>query len=131
MIDIIIPIYNEGIQILNLLKKIKKEVKLNKTIYLCYDDDDDNVFDYIKDLKRLNNFNIKIKFLKNPFKGPCLAVVNGLKKSISNCKIVYPADDFLNISLIEKMFKIYERENADIVVASRFIKGGSMKGVQF
>ena len=36
--------------------------------------------------------------------------------------------DFLNISLIEKMFKIYERENADIVVASRFIKGGSMKG---
>ena len=41
--------------------------------------------------------------------------------------IVYPADDFLNFNIIDKMFEAYEEGN-DIVVASRFMKGGSMKG---
>ena len=46
----------------------------------------------------------------------------------SDCKIVYPADDFLNIELIDIMYRKFLDEKADIVVASRFIKGGSMKG---
>ena len=41
--------------------------------------------------------------------------------------IVYPADDFLNFNIIDKMYSTFKQEN-DIVVASRFIKGGSMKG---
>ena len=45
----------------------------------------------------------------------------------SDCVIVYPADDFLNISIIDKMYATF-KNNSDIVVASRFIKGGSMKG---
>ena len=45
----------------------------------------------------------------------------------SDCVIVYPADDFLNFNIIDKMFEAYEEGN-DIVVASRFMKGGSMKG---
>ena len=45
----------------------------------------------------------------------------------SDCVIVYPADDFLNINIIDKMYNSFKDGN-DIVVASRFIKGGSMKG---
>jgi len=40
---------------------------------------------------------------------------------------VYPADDFLNTNIIDKMYFSFKEGN-DIVVASRFIKGGSMVG---
>lgn len=124
--DIIIPIYNEGYSIIKLLKLIKiKLKKKNFNIILCYDNKRDNIFDFIKDIKKIK---LPIYFLKNPSSGPCLAVINGLKKSRSECKIVYPADDFINIKLILKMYKLYAVKNSDIVVASRFIKGGSMRG---
>lgn len=125
MIDIIIPIYNEGSQVIKLLKKIDQDVRVQKTIYLCYDDDDDDIFKFKNEIHDLIT---KIILLKNPKHGPCSAVVNGLLKSTSDCKIVYPADDFLNINLLDKMYEIYKEKNAAIVVASRFIKGGSMKG---
>ena len=41
--------------------------------------------------------------------------------------IVYPADDFLNTKLIDKIYSKF-KEGSDLVVCSRFIKGGSMKG---
>ena len=131
MIDIIIPIFNEGKQLLKLLKKIKFEIKIKKNIYLCYDFDQDNVFEYKTELELLVDNKFNLIFLKNPNKGPCTAVIEGLINSISDCKVVYPADDFLNINLIEKMYYIFLDKQADIVVASRFIKGGSMKGCPF
>ena len=75
MIDIIIPIFNEDEQIIKLLKKIKIEIKIKKNIYLCYDDDQDNVFNYKKVIQSLNDEKFKIFFLKNPERGPCTAVV--------------------------------------------------------
>ncbi len=131
MIDIIIPIFNEGKQLLKLLKKIKFEIKIKKNIYLCYDFDQDNVFEYKTELELLVDNKFNLIFLKNPNKGPCTAVIEGLINSSSDCKVVYPADDFLNINLIEKMYYIFLDKQADIVVASRFIKGGSMKGCPF
>ena len=59
--------------------------------------------------------------------GPCEAVKQGLYYGNSDCVIVYPADDLLNISIIDQMYISFKNNN-DIVVASRFIKGGSMKG---
>lgn len=124
--DLIIPIYNEGYNIIRLIKLLKKDLKSKKfNILLCYDTIKDNIFNYKKDIKKLR---LPIYFIKNPSNGPCSAVTTGLKKSVSNCKIVYPADDFLNTKLISKMHKLFLKENSDIVVASRFIKGGSMKG---
>ena len=128
MIDLIIPVFNEGEQIVKLLKKIKSETISNKNIFLCYDNELDDIFMHKDSIAKLNNERLKIYFLKNPNEGPCTAVINGLISSPSDCKIVYPADDFLNINLIDKMSDIFFDKKVDIVVASRFIEGGSMKG---
>ena len=50
-----------------------------------------------------------------------------MKFGKSDCVIVYPADDFLNFNIIDKMYMAFKEGN-DVVVASRFMKGGSMKG---
>lgn len=124
-LDIIIPIFNEGYQVIKLLKIFEEKLNTNFNVLLCFDSDDDDIFKYRNDLKKIN---IPITFVKNPRSGPCSAIVEGLYFQKTNCKIVYPADDFLNIELIDRMYNSYKLNKADIVVASRFIKGGSMKG---
>jgi len=122
-LEIIVPIYNEGNKILKLMDLFKKNVKTNFKVLLCYDSYKDNVFEHFNVLKK---YPFEIFFIKNPKSGPLQAIKAGFESGNSNAVIVYPADDFLNYKLLDKMYNKYLEGN-DIVVASRFIKGGSMK----
>tara|TARA_Y100000389_G_scaffold174982_1_gene185387 strand:- start:1192 stop:1926 length:735 start_codon:yes stop_codon:yes gene_type:complete len=123
-IDIVIPIYNEGRKIIELFDIFNKNIKNKFRVLLCYDDESDNIFQFKDEFK---NFQFQIILVKNPNTGPCTAVKEGINFGGSDCVIVYPADDFINYNLIDKMYKSFVDGN-DIVVASRFMKGGSMKG---
>ena len=121
--NIIIPVYNEGENLIKVINHLKKEVKGNYQIIICYDDDSDNLFQFIDKILNINN---NIKLLKNNYYGPCGAVKTGLEKSDTNAMIVYPADDLINGNILDDMYKSY-LEGYDIVAPSRFMKGGSMK----
>ncbi len=122
-LEIVIPVFNEGEKIISLVQNIKKELKVNFRIMFCYDDEKDNIFKIKNELLSLG---IEIAFIKNPSKGPLSAIKEGIKKGNSNSIIVYPADDFLNFNILQSMYNKFIEGN-DIVVASRFTKGGSMK----
>ena len=121
--NIIIPVYNEGKNLIKVINHLKKEVKANYQILICYDDDSDNLFQYTDTILNINK---NIKLIKNNYYGPCGAVKTGLEKSEPNAMIVYPADDLINGNIIDDMHKLY-LEGYDIVAPSRFMKGGSMK----
>ena len=123
-LEIVIPIYNEGKNILKLFELFETSVKTKFRILLCYDLDSDDIFSFKNEFER---FKFDIVLVKNPSAGPCAAIKEGLYFGNSECVIVYPADDFLNINIIDKMYLAFKNGN-DIVVASRFMKGGSMKG---
>ena len=123
-LEIVIPIYNEGEKVINLLIQFQNIIKTKFKVLLCYDLDNDDIFLYKDKLKK---FNFDIDLVKNPATGPCLAIKKGLCYGTSDCVIVYPADDFLNVKIIDVMYDAFAKSH-DIVVASRFIKGGSMKG---
>ena len=123
-LDVVIPIYNEGKKIIELFNIFNKNIKTKFRVLLCYDDESDNIFKFKNEFK---NFNFQIILVKNPNVGPCIAVKEGINYGGSDCVIVYPADDFINYNLIDEMYKSFVEGN-DIVVASRFMKGGSMKG---
>ena len=123
-LEIIIPIFNEKKNIKHLISLFDRDIKSEAIITLCYDSEDDNIFEIKHHLDK-SRFEIKLK--KNEGIGPCSAVKTGLKNSNSECMIVYPADDFLNTKLIDKIYSKF-KEGSDLVVCSRFIKGGSMKG---
>ena len=123
-IDILIPIFNEGDKILKLMDLFQKNIKNKFRIIFCYDHKTDDIFLY-KD--KLQNFNFEIGFVKNLGKGPCSAIKEGFKKSNSDCVIVYPADDFINYNILDDMYEEF-LNGSQIVAASRFMKGGSMKG---
>lgn len=123
-LEIVIPIYNEGDKVMRLLDQFQIFVKTQFRVLLCYDIEDDDIFIYKKDFQK---FRFDVLLVKNSSLGPCAAVKEGINYGNSDCVIVYPADDFLNIKIIDQMYISFKNNN-DIVVASRFMKGGSMKG---
>ena len=123
-LDIIIPVYNEDESIISLLRKLEKEVTCNFRILICYDSESD------KTLKFFNSTNIiknEILLIKNPEQGPNTAIIEGIKSSKAQIILVYMADDFENIKLINEMVKLIEDGN-DLIIPSRFVPGGKMIG---
>jgi len=123
--DLIIPIYNEGRNLVDLFNHLKKSIKSKYRVLLCYDDDTDNVFNYLDVLKKSD---VQFMLVKNKYQGPCGAIKSGFEFSNEfKCKIVYPADDFINATIIDQMYEKF-LQGYDIVAPSRFMKGGSMTG---
>ncbi len=123
ILEIIIPVFNEGENIIKVLDHLKNNVRNKFIVFLCYDDDDDDLFSILEIIKKKD---VDFKLLKNKYYGPCGAVKTGLLHSDNEVKIVYPVDDLINGRIIDEMVKKYE-EGYDIVAPSRFMKGGSMK----
>ena len=44
MIDLVIPVYNDGENLLTLTKLISEKVKNKINLFICYDRDDDDLF---------------------------------------------------------------------------------------
>ena len=95
-LEIIIPVYNEGDNIIKVLESLNKFVKTEFRVLICYDDEQDDVFMFEEKFKK---FPFQILFVKNPGQGPCSAIKQGLYYGNSDCVIVYPADDFLNFNI--------------------------------
>ena len=123
-LDIIIPVYNEDENIVKLLKLLDDELTCNFRVLICYDSEFDKTLKYLKDLNIINN---EILLIKNPKRGPNSAIIEGIKSSKSKIILVYMADDFENIKLINRMVDLIESGN-DLVIPSRFIIGGKMLG---
>ena len=125
-LDIIIPVYNEGENIIKLLKALENEVVCNFRILICYDSDSDKTLKYFKNRNIINK---EILLIKNPNQGPNSAIIEGINLSRAEIILIYMADDFENIKLINDMINLIERGN-ELVIPSRFIPGGKMLGAK-
>ena len=120
-LDIIIPVFNE-VHIAKLFTLLEKDVSSKFRVLLCYDDESDKTLtSYNKD-----SFNFKIYKIKNKYTGPQGAILSGFEECESEAVIVYPADDFVNTKILDLMYKKFQMGN-DVVVPSRFIRGGAMR----
>ncbi len=125
-LDIIIPVYNEDKNIVQLLKKLENEINCNFRILICYDNDNDTTLKHVK----ANDIITKETLLiKNPNQGPNSAIIEGINSSNAEIILIYMADDFENIKLINKMIDLIDSGN-ELVIPSRFIPGGRMRGAK-
>jgi glycosyltransferase involved in cell wall biosynthesis len=125
VLDIVIPVYNEGPNILNVLRALDAAVSTPARILICYDRDDDNTLTAIG--AHWPNGRLPIDFVRNQGKGAHGAVMTGLRTGVAPYALVYPGDDDFNAGILDAMVA-KAREGNDIVCASRFIPGGSMVG---
>lgn len=125
-LDIVIPVYNEGRNILATLGEVRRHVRTPLRILICYDRPDDDTLTAIQanpgPVEGLN-----IEFVRNPGRGAHAAVMSGFAASRAPFVMVYPADDDFNGAIIDTMVTKAE-QGADIVCASRFMPGGCMVG---
>ena len=125
-LDIIIPVYNEDENIVRLLKSLEDEIVCNFRVLICYDSESDKTLKYVKNSNVINK---EILLIKNPKQGPNSAIIEGINSSIAEIILIYMADDFENVKIINNMINLIERGN-DLVIASRFIPGGNMLGAK-
>lgn len=126
-LDIIIPVYNEGENILDALNALKRFVRTSFRVFIVYDFDEDNTLPVVRSAR---DFGFKIEFIKNSKGGVHNAIVAGFKNVEAPAAVVFPADESYNAPIIDAMYAKFKEGN-DVVVASRFMKGGSMSGGPF
>lgn len=122
-LDIIIPVYNEGANIRDVLTALYAGVRTPFRVLICYDRDDDNTLSAL----RAYAAPFAIAMVKNRGAGAHGAVLTGFQESVAPAVLVFAADDTYNAGIIDTMCQRI-REGHDIVAASRFMKGGRMAG---
>jgi glycosyltransferase involved in cell wall biosynthesis len=126
LLDIIIPVHNEGANIGQTLQSIARAVKSPNRVLICYDCEDDDTLPAIRD-NRDAFADLVIELVRNRGHGAHGAVLSGFRASNAPYAVVLPADDNYNAGVIDVMVRQADAGD-DIVCASRFMPGGNMIG---
>jgi glycosyltransferase involved in cell wall biosynthesis len=125
-LDIVIPVYNEGPNILSTLSALAREVRTSTRVLICFDFEQDDTLPAVR-----NNPDaypgLDVTFVRNPGRGAHAAVMAGFAASTAPIVVAYPADDDFNAGIIDSMVALV-RNGCDVVCASRFLPGGTMQG---
>jgi dolichol-phosphate mannosyltransferase len=122
-LEVVIPVYNEGQNIVSVLRSLAEHVRASFRVLIVYDHDEDDT------LAALDAASLRLQIVrvKNRGTGAFGAVMTGFEDSVAPFVLVFPADDDYNAPRIDSMLE-EARTGADIVAASRFMPGGNMVG---
>ncbi len=125
LLNIIIPVYNEGNNICNLYNEIKTKVHTPHQIFIIYDFDEDNTIPAVQALQKNDD---RLFLVKNFMGGGVLnALKSGFKSVLEGPCIVIMGDLSDDMSTVDLMAEKY-REGFKIVCGSRYMKGGKQIG---
>ncbi|MEM4253237.1 MAG: polyprenol monophosphomannose synthase, partial [Candidatus Nitrosotenuis sp.] len=132
-ISIIVPTYNESKNILQVLKSIEENLPKNATAQTIVVDDNSPdgtgkiVEEYLQSVKKLANHTIDIIHRKTK-EGLSSAILKGIQYATGNTIVVMDSDLSHPPNLLPKMLDALKHTKYDIVIASRYVKGGSIDG---
>jgi dolichol-phosphate mannosyltransferase len=132
-ISIILPTYNESKNIWGILEHIQKSIpKGLKAETIVVDDNSPDhtakiAEDYFHSIKERtsNTINVIKRRAKN---GLSSAILNGIQQASGNTIVVMDSDFSHPPHIIPKMIETLKQTKCDIVIASRYVKGGSIQG---
>lgn len=125
-LDIVIPVYNEGENIVSTLAALAREVKTPSRVLICYDFPDDDTLPAIES-GRAQYPDLTIELVRNRARGAHHAIMSGFAASEAPYVLMFPADHDFDAHIVDPMVAKAEA-GCDIVCASRFMEGGSMVG---
>lgn len=124
-ISIIVPVYNEGPNIIKSIEGLEASIKIEHEILIIYDFDKDDTLPVVRKLKKRFR---KIRLLKNTLG---VGLINACKTGLKNAKgsfiVVIPGDLADDPKTINKMYCL-AKKGYDIICASRYCKGGKQFG---
>jgi len=132
-VSIIIPTYNESQNILKILKSIQDYLPKNtKTQTIVVDDNSPDgtgrlVEEYMENVRKITNNTIQVIHRKTK-DGLSSAILKGIQFATGNTIVVMDSDLSHPASLLPKMIDALKHPKCDIVVASRYVRGGGIVG---
>ena len=132
-VSILVPTYNESQNIVSFLKSITENLPKNiitETIVIDDNSPDGTgriVDDYIQNVKKIADNTINIIHRKAK-QGLSSAILNGIQRSSGETIVVMDSDFSHPPSIIPKMIESIRQSQYDIVIASRYVKGGAIHG---
>jgi len=124
-LSIVLPVYNEGAVISQTINNVEKKLKIRHELIIVYDMDTDDTLPKVRKLQ-LKYKNIKL--VKNNYgKGALNALKTGINNAKGDAVCIMMADLTDDPSVINEMYSEFEK-GADIVAASRYMKGGHQLG---
>jgi len=127
-VDIVIPVYNEGENIILVLDSFRRHIRRPFRVLICYDFPEDTTLTAIATWEHRTDVNIVL--VRNPGRGVHAAILAGFNASKAPAVFCWMGDDDFNISLFEPMVARFE-DGCDIVTGSRFMKDGCMIGCRW
>ncbi len=125
-LDIVIPVYNEGRNIVAVLAALKRSVTTPARVLICYDHAEDDTLPAIRANPQAHA-GLPLEFVYNARPGVHGAVLAGFAASTAPLILMFPADDHVNAPMLDRMVAL-ARQGYDIVCVSRFMPGGAMIG---
>ena len=131
-ISIIIPTFNESQNILKILKSIGENLPKNIiTQAIVVDDSSPDgtgtiVEDYLKNLKKVATYSIDVIHRKTK-SGLGSAILNGIQHAKGDTIVVMDSDFSHPPNIIPNMLDTLKKYQCDIVVASRYVRGGLIR----
>lgn len=131
MISIVIPTYNEKDNILLLIKSVEQNLKVIKNIkYEIIIVDDNSIDGTSYAVNKIINRNIKLITRKNE-RGLATAIKTGIENSSGNYLMVMDADLSHPPEFLINLITTLKDQNLDVVIASRYIRGGRMNSNKY
>lgn len=129
-VTIVVPTFNESANIRQLLRQITESVPRRLPCEVVFvDDSTDDTPEVIRDAAKDCPFPVTVLHREEPVGGLGGAVVEGIRTAGSDWVVVMDGDCQHPPSLVPELVATGERSNAELVVASRYIKGGSRAGL--
>jgi dolichol-phosphate mannosyltransferase len=125
-LDIVIPVYNEGGNILSTLAALARDVRTPSRVLICYDTADDDTLPAVRSHPQAHA-GLAVEFVRNRGRGAHQAVMTGFGAGGSPFVVMYAADDDYNAGILDRMVALGDA-GCDVVCASRFMPGGGMVG---
>ena len=124
-LNIIIPVYNEGDNIVSTISEIKLKISVPYRILVVYDFDEDNTLPALANSIHKDD---GIRLVKNQYgRGALNAIKTGFNSVDDGIILVVMADLSDDLAVVNEMHRKIQ-EGYDIVCGSRYMKGGKQIG---
>jgi dolichol-phosphate mannosyltransferase len=127
-VSIVIPAYNEGSEIEDVLGRLTETVQLPSEIVIVVDTPDDSTVPYVE---KYSLRNPQIRLLINDVEpGPAQAIRYGIERATADVVVVTMADGCDDPQQIDQLVRLVER-GVVVAAASRYSRGGQQVGGPF
>ncbi|HPY89508.1 MAG TPA: glycosyltransferase family 2 protein [Lentisphaeria bacterium] len=127
LLSVVIPVYNEGEHIAATLESLVPNIPADSQVMVVYDFDGDNTIPVVQRIR--DALPCKVTLLKNDLgRGVLNALKAGFAAATGRFVFVMMADLSDPPEIIPVMLDKAEKENLDVVCASRFMPGGTHEG---